>query len=137
MKFFKEEDEKLAPFAVLFRKKEFFSFRDIRRILNELLKIKIDKVFFTESDDVYRFNASFDITKSIWSSYINSNPDPVGFDILSTFFQSYLLNSFLYILKTKEKTLKLKTILNICLFGHYCLIGLRSRRFSYQKSRYI
>ncbi len=81
----------MAPFAVLFRKKEFFSFKDIRKILNELLMIEMDKEFFSESREVRNFNTSFNIAKSIWSSYINSEIEPVGFEVLSKYITFNLL----------------------------------------------
>ncbi len=86
----------MAPFAVLFRKKEFFSFKDIRKILNELLMIEMDKEFFSESREVRNFNTSFNIAKSIWSSYINSNPNPVEFEILSNFSHAHSFFIIIY-----------------------------------------
>ena len=72
----------MAPFAVLFRKKEFFSFKDIRKILNELLMIEMEKNFFSESKEVLNFCKPFNIENSLFSDYINSQTNPEGFEVL-------------------------------------------------------
>ena len=73
----------MAPFAVLFRNKEFFSFKDISSILNNLLMIEIDKEFFSESEDVINFCIPFNVENSLFSYYINSQHKPDGFEVLS------------------------------------------------------
>ena len=80
----KEEDVKLAPFSVMFfNKKRFFSFNDVRKILNDFLMVDMSKELFSDSPEVNNFCTPFNIENSLFSYYINSQYDPEGFEILS------------------------------------------------------
>jgi hypothetical protein len=72
-----EEDEKEAPFSVLFRSKDksFFSFKYIKKQLNEILEIKIMKEFFSKISETRRFNKSFNIADSLYSASIKWEND--------------------------------------------------------------
>ena len=64
-----EEDEKEAPFSVLFRSKDksFFSFKYIKKQLNDILEIEMMKEFFSKISETRKFNKSFNIADSLYS----------------------------------------------------------------------
>ena len=73
-----EEDEKEAPFSVLFRSKDkslFFSFEYIKNQLNKLLEIEMTEVFFSEKSETRSFKKSFIIADSLYSARIQWEND--------------------------------------------------------------
>ena len=72
-----EEDEKEAPFSVLFRSKDksFFSFKYIKKQLNDILEIEMTEVFFSEKSETRSFKKSFIIADSLYSARIQWEND--------------------------------------------------------------
>ena len=108
---YKEEDAKLAPFAVIFRKKneQFFSFEYIRNKINEILDIELKPNFFSLSSQVESFDASFDILDSLYSYQIKANENAEKcFEILGKllFNQRKILFQTILILKKIIRLLK-------------------------------
>lgn len=95
-----EEDEKEAPFSVLFRSKDksFFSFKYIKKQLNDILEIEMMKEFFSKISETRKFNKSFNIADSLYSRFINGQFENEGFEDLDNNpkVENYAENLFLW-----------------------------------------